>query len=226
MTIGFEVYPSAEQISSDILEQFKSIGVSHVSDVMQRIPGSDGDLKKYDSGKVLVGTAVTVKTRPGDNLMIHKAIDRARPGDVIVVDGGGDMSRALFGEIMKLMCVNKGIAGIVLNGCLRDVGDFINDDFPVYAKGVTHKGPYKTGPGVVNQTIAFDDLIIHPGDLVFGDSDGVISLRPDEIPQVLKDAKEKFNTEQKKLEALRNGTETKQFVTDEELIEMGCTIHG
>lgn len=225
MSIGFEVYPSAEQISSDTIEQFKSIGVSHVSDVMSRIPGSDGNFKKYDSGKVLLGTAVTVKVRNGDNLMIHKAIDMARPGDVIVVDGGGDMSRALFGEIMKLMCVKKEIAGIILNGCLRDVDSFINDDFPVYAKGVTHKGPYKTGPGVINQAIAFDDLIIYPGDLIFGDSDGFISIRPDEISRLLKDATEKYLNEQEKLKSLRDGSTTGQIVTDEELEMMGCTIH-
>ena len=125
----------------------------------------------------MAGPALTVKTRPGDNLMLHKALDLAEPGDVIVVDAGGDLTNAIIGEIMSGYAASRGLGGIVINGAIRDAGALRRASFPVYAAGVTHRGPYKDGPGEINVPIAIDGMVIEPGDLIVGDEDGVL-VRP------------------------------------------------
>ncbi len=108
--------------------------------------------------------------------MIHKAIALAQPGDVIVVDGGGDLTNALIGEIMVSYAATRGIAGFVIDGAIRDVDMIRAGTFPVYAAGVTHRGPYKDGPGEINVPIAIDGMVIQPGDLIVGDADGVLCV--------------------------------------------------
>lgn len=225
MTIGFNAYPLNRRVSQEVIEQYKDIPTPHISDNMNRIHGTSAHITPYHHGGKLLGPALTVRTRPGDNLMIHKAINMAKPGDVIVVDGGGDMSRALFGEIMLKTCQARGIAGIVLDGCIRDVAVFRQGSFPVYARGVTHKGPYKTGPGEVNTTISVDGLIVNPGDLIVGDEDGVVSVPIDQTNTVLQEALKKIEAEEKKLQLISEGEITESFVSDELLIKMGCKIH-
>lgn len=117
----------------------------------------------HAQGRYLAGPALTVKTRPGDNLMIHKALTMAQPGDVIVVDAGGDLTNSLFGEIMVATAVRIGVAGVVLNGAVRDCEEIGEGTLPLYAAGVTHRGPYKDGPGEINVPIAIDGMVIHPG---------------------------------------------------------------
>ena len=126
------------------------------------------------AGGVLAGPAFTVKTRPGDNLMIHKALDLADAGDVIVVDGGGDLTNALIGEMMVAHAQKRGIAGLVLNGSIRDYDAIHAGTYPVFAAGITHRGPYKDGPGEINVPIAIDGMVIEPGDLIVGDGDGLL----------------------------------------------------
>ena len=143
-------------------------------------------LRPLHAGGILAGPAVTVKTRPGDNLMIHKALDIAEPGDVVVVDAGGDLTNALIGELMLAHAEKRGLAGIVINGAVRDYGAIRVGSYPVFAAGVTHRGPYKDGPGEVNVTIAIDGMVIEPGDLILGDDDGLVCVpfaQADEVYQ-------------------------------------------
>ena len=133
-------------------------------------------LRPMHAGGVLAGPAFTVKTRPGDNLMLHKAIDIAEPGDVIVVDGGGDLTNSLIGEMMSAHAEQRGIAGMVIYGSIRDYDTIHAGKFPVFAAGVTHRGPYKDGPGEINVPIAIDGMVIEPGDLIVGDGDGIVCV--------------------------------------------------
>ena len=135
----------------------------------------------------MAGPALTVRTRPGDNLMIHKALQLAQPGDVIVVDGGGDLTNSLIGEIMAGHAQRLGVAGLVIHGAIRDAGAIREGTLPVFAAGVTHRGPYKDGPGEINVPIALDGMVVHPGDLVIGDDDGLLCV-PFEDAQALLDA--------------------------------------
>jgi RraA family protein len=152
----------------------------------------------------LLGSALTVRVRPGDNLMIHKALQLGQPGDVLVVDGGGALDRALFGDIMKNVAKMRGFAGIVIDGAIRDVAAYREDDFPCYARGVCHRGPYKDGPGEINVPVCIGGMVVNPGDIVVGDDDGVIFIRPSEAQAVAKAARGKFESEQKTFESIRN----------------------
>ncbi len=96
--------------------------------------------------------------------MLHKAIDIAEPGDVIIVDGGGDLTNSLIGEMMSSHAEYRGIAGIVIYGAIRDYDVIHAGKFPIFAAGVTHRGPYKDGPGEINVPIAIDGMVIEPGD--------------------------------------------------------------
>jgi regulator of RNase E activity RraA len=138
---------------------------------------------------VLCGPALTVRVRPGDNLMIHKAMLMAQPGDVLVIDGGGDLTQALIGGLMRTTAVARQLGGFVIDGAIRDMLEWEEDGMPVFAKGNTHRGPSKDGPGEINVPIACAGMAVIPGDLVLGDADGVISIRPEEMPALLRAAK-------------------------------------
>ena len=171
-------------VPADLVEAYQSIVTPHISDSLQRLPGAIG-LRPYHGTGKLVGTALTVQTRHGDNLLIHEALSEAREGDVIVVDGGGDVTQALVGEIMMRKAQARGVAGFVIYGAIRDVAAFRASDFPCYACGVTHKGPYKNGPGVLNTAVSVGGLIVNPGDLVVGDEDGLVSLSRETARQLI-----------------------------------------
>src|SRR3954464_14964641 len=140
---GFRVLKRTRTVDAETVDQFRSLPVANVSDVMSRMVAGGSRLRPLHAGGVLAGPAVTVKTRPGDNLMIHKALDLAEPGDVIVVDGGGDLTKSLIGELMLAHARKRQIAGVVIDGAVRDSGWIRAGRYPVFAAGVTHRGPYK-----------------------------------------------------------------------------------
>ena len=126
----------------------------------------------------MVGTALTVRTAIGDNLAIHRALDLIRPGDVVVIDGGGDTTRALVGEIMTTLAATRGAAGMVVDGAIRDAGALARSPFPCFARAAIHRGPYKNGPGEINVPVSIGGMIVEPGDIVVGDEDGVVAFPP------------------------------------------------
>lgn len=161
---------AAEQLSA-----LRNIVVSHLSDNLNRLSGLCG-LKRVHRAAKLVGTAFTVKTRPGDNLLIYKALMMMRPGHVLVVDGGGDTTNAVVGELIMLYAQQRGCAGFVLDAAVRDSAAFYAADFPCYAQAVSHRGPYKNGPGLMNVPVTVGGQVIQPGDLIVGDEDGIVSF--------------------------------------------------
>jgi regulator of RNase E activity RraA len=153
----------------------------------------------------MVGTAFTIRTRPGDNLAIHQALELVGPGDVIVVDGGGDETRALVGEIMKNVAEHRGAAGYVIDGSIRDVAAFASSDFPCFARSVIHRGPYKNGPGAINEPVSIGGAAISPGDIVVGDEDGVVSFSPSIAEELIHAVRAQLAREEETLEAIREG---------------------
>jgi RraA family protein len=186
--LGFRINPAPARPSAALLDAFRDVVTPHVSDNMNRLCGVVG-LTRYNGSGKLVGTALTVKTRPGDNLMVHKALDLAAPGDAIVVDGGGALDHALVGELMTLYARSRGVAGFVIDGAIRDVVTFAGSDFPCYARGHVHRGPFKEGPGEINVPVAIGGLVIHPGDIVVGDEDGLVAFPPAEAAALLERAR-------------------------------------
>lgn len=172
---GHRDHPSAPSLPAEIVHDFRALAVAVVSDNLNRLHGTRA-LRPFHSGRRVIGTAVTVKTRPGDNMSLHRAFNRLRAGDVLVVDGGGDLQQGLVGEIMMSRAKAMGVAGFVIDGAIRDVGALDRLDFPCFARGVTHRGPYKSGPGEINVPVSIDGMVVMPGDVILGDEDGVIAF--------------------------------------------------
>jgi len=222
--IGFRVLPNGRRPEPTIVEQFRNVVTPHISDNVNRLHAIGPGLRPYHkAGITLAGAALTVKTRPGDNLMVHKAIDMALPGDVIVVDAGGDLTNAIIGEIMVSIAKKNGIAGFVIDGSIRDISAIQNGTFPVYARGVTHRGPYKDGPGEINVPVSIGGMVVHPGDIVVGDDDGVVVVPLDAAEQVLALAKEHQAKEETILQSISDGTVDRRWV-DETLKRKGCEM--
>lgn len=183
----------------------RDIPTSILSDCLERLPGMRG-LVPFYTGRRMVGPALTVSTAEGDNLAIHQALEIVQPGDVIVVDGGGYTDRALIGEIMKAIAESRGAEGYVIDGAIRDVEAFRESDFPCFARGCIHRGPYKNGPGRIGEVIAVGGARVAPGDIVVGDADGVLSLPPSLLAQLLADCAARIAKENEILAAIRAGT--------------------
>jgi regulator of RNase E activity RraA len=183
---GWRINPSPPCIAEHIVAAFRQMPVAAIGDAMSRNIGTYG-LRQYHGrlDEILCGTAVTVRVRPGDNMMIHKALLMVRPGDVLVIDGGGDVTQALVGGLMRTTCVAKGIAGLVLDAAVRDLAEWAQDGMPIFARGHTHRGPSKDGPGEINVPIACAGLAVLPGDLIVGDADGVIAIPAADVEDIL-----------------------------------------
>jgi RraA family protein len=222
MAIGFRQYNNIRRADKALVELFRDMPTPNIDDNMNRMFSLRG-LKPYNRTSLL-GTAFTVRVPAGNNLMFNRAIDLAQPGDVIVVDGGGYMERALCGEIMMTYARTRGIAGFVVNGCIRDLAATQEmDDFSVYALGVNPNGPMKNGPGEINTPVVCGGMVIHPGDIIAGDIDGLVVIRPEDAAEVAEKAANQNAGEKKLLETIAAGTwDRSNFEVT--LNNLGCEI--
>ena len=223
-TTGVTKNPSAPQVKPEIIAALRNIAVSLLSDNLHRNCGSIG-LTPYHTPAPLAGTAVTVRTRGGDNLAVLRAYDVCRPGDVMVIDAGGDLINAVFGGIMSFAGQSMGLAGMVVDGAIRDVAEIRERTFPVYARGVSHRGPYKDGPGEINVPIAVEGMVIQPGDLVLGDDDGVVCVPFDDCERVLAATKAKHEAETRQMESILAGSNDRAWV-DAALKRLNCEMQN
>ncbi|MBK8063539.1 MAG: RraA family protein [Betaproteobacteria bacterium] len=223
MALGFRVFPSPARPPAKLIEALRPLPTSNISDNMARHHGAGAALRPWHRGAKMIGAAFTVKTRSGDNLMAHKAIDMAAPGDVIIVDAGGAMDHAVIGEIMTSIAARRGIAGIVIDGAIRDSDAIAAGDFPVYARGVTHRGPYKDGPGEINVTVSVAGMVVNPGDLIVGDADGVLAIPLSEAEAIIALATAQKAREDRTLAEIAAGTLDRSWV-DKMLRDKGCTL--
>lgn len=191
----------------DLIEAFKMAQTAVISDNLDRLPGAIG-LKPFHRGGIMAGPAFTVRTCVGDNLFIHKALDLVRPGDVLVVDGGGDESRALVGEIMVSIAKSRGAAGFVIDGAIRDSGAIAQGDFPCFARAAIHRGPYKNGPGEIGVPVTVGGMIVSPGDIVVGDDDGVVAFTPERAADLLEAVRAQEQREADIMLSIREGRYT------------------
>jgi regulator of RNase E activity RraA len=201
---GFEIKQRVPGFDEGIAA-LKGLATSVVSDALGRTIGAVGIAPVNKTAVSVCGNAVTVSVRAGDNLLIHKALQMLAPGDVLVVDGGGDVSRALFGEIMMTVAKSKGAVGCVFDAAIRDVDAFESHQFPCWARGVNMRGPLKDGPGSVNVPVSIGGMLVYPGDIILGDSDGVIAIRPSNAVMAGKLGKEKELVERKMIASIHAG---------------------
>jgi regulator of RNase E activity RraA len=201
---GVDIHPRKEAFKEGI-EALNGLATSVVSDVLGRTIGAVGILPVNKSPISVCGNAVTVSVRAGDNLLIHKALQFLQPGDVLVIDGGGDVSRALFGEIMMLVAKSRGAIGAVFDAAIRDVDAFEKHRFPCWARGINMRGPYKDGPGSINVPVSIGGMVVNPGDVILGDSDGIIALSPAIALEGARMGKEKEAVELQTIQSILDG---------------------
>jgi regulator of RNase E activity RraA len=204
MNNGYEINPRKEAFKEGITA-LTGLATSIVSDVLGRTIGAVDILPVNKSPVSVCGNAVTVSVRSGDNLMLHKALQILKPGDVLVVDGGGDISRALFGEIMMTVAKSRGAIGAVLDAAIRDVEAFEKHQFPCWARGVNMRGPLKDGPGSINVPVSIGGMVINPGDVILGDCDGIIALSPAIALEGARLGREKEAVERKTIQSIHDG---------------------
>lgn len=202
---GYMINPRAAELDTHWLEAFRGMPSAILSDCLGRNVGGLG-LKPYHGTRHLCGQALTVRVRPGDNLMILKAIQLAQPGDVLVIDSSADLTRAVVGGIMRAMAIKAGIAGIVVNGAIRDHDEWLEGDLPVFALGCVHRGPSTDGGGEINVPVSCAGLVVSPGDLVIGDTDGVVAVSAVELPALHARCSELLDREASIMRAIEEGT--------------------
>ncbi|MGH8669908.1 MAG: RraA family protein [Burkholderiales bacterium] len=206
-----------------LVAEFAKMVTPHLSDSMERLYAGGPQLRPMYKGGTLAGPAFTVKTAPGDNLLVHKALDTARPGDVIVVDAGGFADHAIIGELMAARAMQRGIAGLVIWGAIRDSAELGAGSYPVFACAVTHRGPYKNGPGEINVPIAMGGMPVNPGDIIVGDADGLVAIPQDQAERILASAKSILEKETASMQQIQAGTVERGWV-DKTLKEKGYRV--
>ncbi|MGO4305478.1 MULTISPECIES: RraA family protein [unclassified Cupriavidus] len=224
-----EIARDIERVSPDLVAQAARFASSILADVAGRRGGMHGRITPLDARSRFCGPAITVEVRPGDNLMIHAAMAIARPGDVIVVDGKGDQSCALMGAIMVNQCKAIGVQAVVLDAASRDADEIRELGFPMYSVGTNPNGPTKLVPGRVNHPIQCGGVTVNPGDLVIGDSDGVVVIERDKVPALLALAAEKVEAERARIDGIRSGKALRPAWLDASLraagvLEVGETL--
>ena len=205
--------PSATPVAPEILAALREMPVAALSDNMHRNIGSTG-LHPYHRpvARTMAGTAVTARSRGGDNLTYLRALEFCRPGDVLVIDAGGDLNNAVVGGILSFYAAHIGVLGVVIDGAIRDVAEVRAREFPVYARGVTHRGPYKDGPGEINVPVSVGGMVVNPGDIVVGDQDGLMAFAPEEAGLLIEKARAHLATEAETIRAMKEGRWDRAFI--------------
>jgi 4-hydroxy-4-methyl-2-oxoglutarate aldolase len=201
---GPDVIRDFERVDVRIVEQAARFPSSILADVAGRRGALHGRIAPLEPTMSFAGPALTVEVRPGDNLMIHAAMAIAKPGDVIVVDGKGDLSSALMGEIMCQQCAAIGVVGVVIDGAVRDSVAIRELGLPMFAAGLNPNGPTKSVAGRLNHPISIGGVTVRPGDLIVGDADGVTVVERDKAAAMLPLAAKKVAAETQRIADIRS----------------------
>ncbi len=207
------LHPSGPRPDPALLEQCRDLPTSILSDSMDRVGGARG-VHWVPGGRWprVAGPALTVRTRPGDNLVVHRALDLAVPGDVLVVDAGGFEERAILGEIMGRYAVTLGFAALVIDGAVRDAEGLAAGPIPVFARGINHLGPYKDGPGEIHGPVQAGGTVVRSGDVVVGDGDGVVVLPHQRAAEVVALGQARLRSEEEQFAQIAAGTFDRAWV--------------
>jgi regulator of RNase E activity RraA len=207
------LHPSGPRPDPALLEQCRELPTSILSDSMERVGGVRG-VHWVPGGRWprVAGPALTVRTRPGDNLVVHRALDLAVPGDVLVVDAGGFQERAILGEIMGRYAVTRGVAAIVIDGAVRDAEGLAAGPIPVFALGINHLGPYKDGPGEIHGPVQVGGTVVRSGDVVVGDGDGVAVIAHERAAEVVALGQARLRSEEEQFAQIADGTLDRAWV--------------
>jgi 4-hydroxy-4-methyl-2-oxoglutarate aldolase len=205
-------------IPADLLLTLRALGSATIYEAQGARGALDHGIKPIHPGMRLAGPAVTVDVRPADNLMLHYALLHAKPGDVLVVDAKGFVEAGPWGDVLTEQAVKQGLAGLVINGAVRDAAAIVGMGFPVFCRGLSIKGTTKIQAGRLNVSLSIGDVRINPGDIVVGDQDGLVVVQAGEVEQVIANSEVRERKEAEFRERIRNGE------TTVELLELGDTL--
>ena len=204
--------PPIDPMTSDQVKRLRALGAATVYEAQGAKGALDGGIKPIDPASLLVGPALTVDTRPADNLMLHYALLKARPGDVLVVDAKGFLEAGPWGDVLTAAAMKAGIAGLVIHGAVRDASAIVQTGFPVFCRGLSIKGTGKHQPGRLNVPVCIGDVLIRPGDVIVGDRDGLVVVARDEVDAVIAKAVAREAKETEQRLAIERGTSTAELL--------------
>ncbi len=199
------VISKIERPSKEAVEQFRHLGAATVHEASGRKGAVDSAIKPIAKGVRLCGPAFTVQCHPGDNLMLHKALERAQPGDVLVATVGGCYDGGYWGGLMGTSGLARQLGGLAIDGCVRDSAELVQMGFPIFCRGFSIRGTVKNVLGLINHPTIFGGVLVRPGDLILGDDDGLVVVERAEIGAVLEKSRKRVEAEIKKAEQLRAG---------------------
>ena len=200
-----DIIKDFERVSPDLVAQARGFQAAILADVAGRRGAMHGRIKALRPRMQVAGPALTIEVRPGDNLMIHAAISLAKPGDVLVIDGKGDQTSALMGTIMMTACKQLGIAGVIMDGAVRDSLEIDDMDFPVFSVGTNPNGPTKNIGGRIGHPISCGGVSVNPGDFVLADADGVVVVERHQLAGMIPVAHKKVEDEAKRIAQIQQG---------------------
>ena len=215
-----------ERVSPDTVRAAAAYAASILADVAGRRGTMDGRIAPLAPAMRVCGPAFTVEVRAGDNLMIHAAMALARPGDVLVIDGKSDRSCALMGSIMLTACKALGLAGVVIDGSIRDTEELRDLGFAVWALGANPNGPTKNINGRINWPISCGGVAVRPGDLIAGDADGVVVIEREKAASLLPLAAQKVADERQRIADITGGGAIRPKWLEASLVAAGVLRSG
>ena len=204
----FHVIHTIQRVQTELVSEYSKLSSATVHEASGGIGALSANIKPISTDMVVCGPAITVNLRPGDNLMLHKAIYVAEPGDVIVADAKGFTEAGAWGEIMAVAAQARGITGLVFNGAVRDSQEMTKLGFPVFSRALCIKGTEKISLGWINHPLILDNVTIHPGDLILGDRDGVVVVKHEDAAEILQKSKARDEKEKGIKERLKRGEST------------------
>jgi 4-hydroxy-4-methyl-2-oxoglutarate aldolase len=205
------VITKIERPPKDVIDQFGKIGTATVHEASGKKGYVDCAIKPIAKGVRICGPAFTVQCHPRDNLMLHKALERAQPGDILVASVGGYYEAGYWGALMATSALARKLGGLAIDGCVRDSEEMITMGFPVFCRGCCILGTAKTGLGLINHPTSFGGLVVHPGDLILGDDDGMVVVERNECKAVLEKSIDRTEGEKKKSVQLAAGVSSVEF---------------
>ncbi len=214
------------RVDADLVKTASTYQASILADVAGRRGTFSSRIAPLAPSMRIAGPALTVEVRPGDNLMIHAAMSLAKPGDVLIIDGKGDETCALMGEIMVSQCMALGIAGVVIYGSVRDTDAIRELGFPMFAVGANPNGPTKLIPGRVNWPVSVGGTVVNPGDLIVADADGVVVVETSKAASVVAQAAKKVADETARIAGIRSGKQLRPSWLDDALAKAGVVMEG
>jgi RraA family protein len=223
---GFRIRWEIERPPSELIAALGEFETPTISDLMNRLYTMVPEIRCLTDSARIMGPACTVKTYPGDNLMVHKSLDVAEPGDVIVIDTCGSRRAAVLGDLVSTKARHRDIAGFVIDGLIRDLPGIRRlGDFPVFARGVTPFGPLHRGPGEINHPVSVGGIVVQPGDIIIGDPNGVVVVPKGIAAELLERLLNRTTVEADYTAAVARGEFSNQWV-DEILDQNGVTPEG